>query len=505
MMTIELLTLKEYADAVKSAGKPYMAKVGDKEYEIKLTAVDGVRHFIEKIKNDKHNAVIEVFADAIDHAKEIDAKIARGEKVGRLAGVPIIIKDNILFKGHKATAASKMLENFVAPYTATIVERMLAEGAVILGRANMDEFAMGTTGETSVYGAALNGFCNHNVKLNEKSNATHHVAGGSSSGSAAAVAASLCAAAIGTDTGGSIRCPAAWNGLYSLKPTYGTVSRYGIIAFASSLDQAGPICKTAADTALLLDVIRCKDELHDATSVAFTPAKTPTPKKLRIGYVNEVWKHDKTIKDFKKYQDMFNDLKSAGHEIVPISIENIDLALATYYIIAPAEAASNLARFDGVRYTNAPANVGNLDALYKETRTKFFGDEVRRRINLGNYVLSSGYFDAFYGKAKSVQAALRAEMNAAFEKCDVIIIPTTPAEAPKLNDPTLDKVSMYLIDLFTVVANICGTPALCVPFGLGSEYGLPIGFQIMGREHSENLLFDAEKIIAGVINAKYYW
>jgi aspartyl-tRNA(Asn)/glutamyl-tRNA(Gln) amidotransferase subunit A len=446
----------------------------------KFTATDGVNYFLNKIKNDKHNAVLETFTtSALDAAKIIDKKIANGHHVGRLCGAPIIIKDNILYSGHIASAGSKMLEKFVAPYTATIVEKMLAEDAIILGRANMDEFAMGTTGETSTYGAAIN----------SKSN--KHVAGGSSSGSASAVGLGLCAAAIGTDTGGSIRCPAAWNGLYALKPTYGTVSRYGIVAFASSLDQAGPICKSTADTALLLDVIRGKD-IHDATSLAFKKPTKAMPKKLKIGYVKEVWKHADTIQDFKNYEKLFEKLKDAGHQIVPISIANIDLALATYYIIAPAEAASNLARFDGVRYTSAPAHPKNLDELYKKTRTDYFGDEVKRRINLGNYVLSSGYFDAFYGKAKCVQADLKNDFARAFEKCDVMIIPTTPGDAPPIGYKFENRVEMYLIDLFTVTANITGMPALTAPFGTGKQ-GLPMGMQILGNHFDDDLLIDVYK------------
>jgi len=249
-----------------------------------------------------------------------------------------------------------------------------------------------------------------------------------------------------------------------------------------------------------LDVIHGRDPLHDATSIASTPITYPktTTKQLKIGYIEQIWKHADTIQGFDRYKKLFDDLKQKGHKIVPLSIENIDLALATYYIIAPAECASNLARFDGVRYTSAPENPKNLETLYKKTRTDYFGDEVKRRINLGNYVLSSGYFDAFYGKAKSVQSALRAEFAEAFKKCDVVIVPTTPGEAPLIKDKSLDKVSMYLIDLFTIVANIVGIPAMAVPFGTGKT-GLPIGMQIMGAPHAENLLFETEKIIAEVL------
>jgi aspartyl-tRNA(Asn)/glutamyl-tRNA(Gln) amidotransferase subunit A len=475
-MEIDKLTLTEYVAAVK---------------EKRFSALHGIEFFFGKIKHDNHNAVIEVFPSALDRAKEIDAKIASGKPLGRLAGAPIIIKDNILYRGHKATAASKMLENFTAPYTATIVEKMLAEDAVLIGRANCDEYAMGTTGETSVYGPALNA---HSLK---------HVAGGSSSGSAAAVGANLCAAAVGTDTGGSVRCPAAWNGLYAIKPTYGTVSRYGIIAFASSFDQAGPICKTAEDTELLLSVMQGKDKL-DGTTFASAPLCMPEVKlngkefdikDLRIGFVKEVWQHRDTIEDFEKYQKIFDDFRQKGANVIPVSIKNSDLALPAYYIIAPAEAASNLARFDGVKYTSAPDSAENIDRLYKKSRTENFGTEVKRRIMLGNYVLSSGYFDAYYGKAKKIQSALKNEFAEVFRKCDCIIMPVTPCDAPKIGALT-DPVSLYLIDFFSVVANVTGLPSLCVPFETGKQ-GLPIGFQILGRHFDEPLLFKIAEVCNG--------
>jgi aspartyl-tRNA(Asn)/glutamyl-tRNA(Gln) amidotransferase subunit A len=461
----------------------YVAAIKKKEF----SAADGVKFFTAKIKKDHRNAVLEVFKSAAEQSKIIDEKIAAGKKVGRLCGAPIIIKDNILYRGHGAGAASKMLNDFVSPYTSTIVQKMLDEDAIILGRANMDEFAMGTTGETSFRGATLNA-------LDDK-----FVAGGSSSGSAVAVAAGLCLGAIGTDTGGSIRCPAAWNGLYSLKPTYGTVSRFGIIAFASSLDQAGPICKTVDDTALLLDVIRGRDPLHDATSIEFTPTKDK--KVTRVGYVKQVWEHGKTIKNFDEYEALFAKLKARGIEIVPVSIDNIDIALATYYIIAPAEAASNLARFDGVRYTFAPKEPKDLSDLYKTTRTEGFGSEVKRRINLGNYVLSSGYFDAFYNKARRVQTELKKQFDDVFKKCDLIIIPTTTDDAPRVGEKFDDPVANYLIDLFTVVANIVGTPALACPFSKGSN-GLPTGLQIMGNRMDENAMVDFAKFLNEVRNGK---
>jgi len=472
MTEIHNLSINEYIKALK-----------DK----KFSAVDGVKYFSDRIKKDHRNAVIEVFQSATDAAKKIDEKIKKGEKLGKLGGVPILIKDNILYKGHKASAASKMLGDFVSPYSATIVEKMLAEDAIILGRTNMDEFAMGATGETSSLG----------VTLNSKSD--KHVAGGSSSGAASAMAANLCIACIGTDTGGSIRCPAAWNEIYSIKPTYGSISRYGIIAYASGLDQAGPVTKNANDAKIMLDVLRGKDP-HDMTSIEAKNTKTAPTKKagIKIGFIKDVWKHKDTIQGFDRFQKLFDDLKKHGVEIVPLTIKNIDLALAAYYIIAPAEASSNLARFDGVRYTSAPKQPKNLGDLYISTRTENFGDEVKHRINLGNYVLSSGYFDAYYGKAKQVQAALKNEMAAAFEKCDAVILPVTPGDAPKIGEKTTDKIAMYLIDLFTIVANVVGVPSLCRPFGMGDQ-GLPIGLQIMGAHGHDDNLFEIEKLISEVL------
>jgi len=477
---MENLTLIEYVAAIKAK---------------KFTCTDGVKHFTAKIKADKHNAILEVFPSALDHAKKLDEKIAKGEKLGLLAGAPIIIKDNMLYKGHIASCASKILQNFVAPYTATVVQKLIDQDAIILGRSNMDEFSMGTTGENSAFGAT------HNALR------VGHVAGGTSSGSATAVAAGLCVASLGTDTGGSTRVPAAWSGLYGIKPTFGKVSRYGIMSYASSFDQAGPMCKTAADTKLLLEVISGKDPF-DATSIAptdtsilqkkyakpFLAQNASSGAGIKVGYVKEVWEHKDKMQDFDKYQKIFETLKSKGAEIVPVSIKNIDLALPTYYIIAPAEASSNLARLDGVKYGAVCKDAKNIDELYKRTRTDFLGTEVKRRIALGNYVLSSGYLsnDTYYGKAKRIQAALKTEFLSAFEQCDVIILPITPTDAPKMN-AIKDPISMYMMDLFSITANVTGVPSLAVPFDVGGQ-GLPIGFQIMGKHFNEDLLFHVAEV-----------
>jgi aspartyl-tRNA(Asn)/glutamyl-tRNA(Gln) amidotransferase subunit A len=397
-----------------------------------------------------------------------------------LAGAPIIIKDNILYEGHRASAGSKMLENFVAPYSATIVEKMISEDAVILGRANMDEFAMGTTGENSAFGATLNA-------LDDTC-----VAGGSSSGSAVAVAAGLCLGAIGTDTGGSVRVPAVNNGVAGIKPTYGTVSRYGIVAYASGLEQAGAICKTAADVELLQNAISGQDG-QDATllpEVAFD-AKFDISK-LKVGFIGEVRKYKDKIQGFEKYEALLEWYRASGATVKDVSMPLLDLCLPVYYIIAAAEMTSNLARFDGVKYTTAAKDAETIGDLYVKTRTRYFGKEVKRRIMLGNFVLSSGYFDAYYGKAKKVQNAVRESFKKAFEGVDCIIMPVSNSDAVKLGEKINDPVEMYLIDIFTVTANVAGVPSLALPFDTGKK-GLPIGYQLIGPHHSEPFLYSVAK------------
>ena len=464
-MEFDKLTIKEYANKIKN-----------KEF----SAEEGVKFFVQRIKEDKHNAVLEVFKDAIDQAKAVDKKVLKGEKLGRLAGVPIIIKDNILFYGHIASAGSKMLEKFNAPYSSTIVNKMLAEDAIIIGRANMDEFGMGSTGENSEYGATHNAY-----KMG-------CVAGGSSSGSAVAVAAGLCVAAIGTDTGASVRAPASYNGLFAIKPTYGSTSRYGIVAYASGLEQAGAVCKTAEDTELLQSIISGEDEFDGTLKCCEVIKKQFDIKKLKIGYVKEIWKNKEVIQDFDKFQKLFDWFKSQGAEIKEISIPHLDLCLPAYYIIAMAEATSNLSRYDGVKYTSAVEGSKNLDELYKKTRSKFFGEEVRRRITLGNFVLSSGYFDQYYGKAKKIQSALKQEFIDSLTEVDCLLLPITLSDALNIGEKTTDPLEMYMEDLFTVPANVTGVPALAIPFEKGRK-GLPIGFQMLGAHFNDSLLFEVAK------------
>lgn len=442
-----------------------------------------VKFFIDKIeKNQEYNAVIEVFSDAIDKAKEVDSKILNGEKLGLLAGVPVIIKDNILAKGKNASCASAFLKDFVSPYSATIVKKLEKEGAIIIARANMDEFAMGGSCEKSVYGATLN------------SKDKTRVAGGSSGGSAVSVGLGLCPIAIGTDTGGSIRQPSSFNGVVGIKPTYGTVSRYGIVAFASSTDQAGPITRTIEDNEYVLKILAGKDE-NDQTSIENDLGEKLIKEKYTIGICKELMDKIKQLPQYACFNKTIESLKQNGFDVKEVSVPHIANSLACYYILSPAEATSNLARFDGVKYTTRSKEATTLEEIYVKSRSEGFGDEVKRRIMLGNFVLSSGYFDAYYKKAKKLQVLLKKEFENAFSNCDVIITPTTPGEAFKLGEKSLDPVSMYLEDLFTVPASIAGIPALSVPYGKDEVSNMPLGLQLMGKNNSEKVLYDVAKYV----------
>ena len=395
-----------------------------------------------------------------------------------MAGVPIAIKDNILYKGKKMGCASKFLQDFVAPYSATIVKKLLAEDAVIFGRTNMDEFAMGGSCENTCYGA-----CHNAVDFD-------YVAGGSSGGSAVAVAAGLVPCAIGTDTGGSIRQPSSYNGTVGIKPTYGTVSRFGIVAFASSLDQASPIAKTIEDCELVFKVIAGKDA-NDSTTIEnnFDFLKK---EKYTLGLCKEVMEKYKSMAGYAKFAEALEKIKTK-FDIVEVSVPHITNALACYYILSPAEATSNLARFDGVKYTSRFGSAQDLESVYVESRSAGFGNEVKRRIMLGNFVLSSGYFDAYYNKAKKLQRLIKKEFKVAFEKCDAIILPTTTGPAFKIGEKVGDPISMYMEDLFTVPANIAGIPAISVPFAK-AENGLPLGMQFMANDKNEAAMFEIAKI-----------
>ncbi len=427
-------------------------------------------------------AFLSVNGDAIRaRAREIDERRVRGEALGRLAGIPVAVKDNICTKGIATTCASKMLENFVPPYNATVVDKLNAADALIAGKVNMDEFAMGGSCENSAFKATKNPWD------------LTRVPGGSSGGSAAAVAACEVPLSLGSDTGGSIRCPAGLCGIVGLKPTYGAVSRFGLVAFASSLDQIGPFARTVDDAALLFDVIRGRDAAHDATSkeCPFTMPGAEV-KGLRIGVPKEYFGEGVTEEVRAAVLRAVDELKALGAEIVEISLPSTGYALSAYYIISSAEASSNLARYDGVKYGYSGRRDGTLSDLYLTTRSEGFGREVKRRIMLGTYVLSSGYYDAYYKRAKMLQKRISAEFAAAFEQCDVIATPTTPSTAFRLGEKLSDPLAMYASDICTVTANIAGLPGVSVPCGFGAD-GLPIGMQLLGPHFSESRLLTVAK------------
>ena len=456
----------------------------------KLSSEELVKYYFAQMDKYSHKmAVLEKFEDALDKAREIDEKIKKGEKLGVLAGVPILIKDNIMYEGKIASCASKFLESHKAQYTATAVKRLIDAGAVIIGRANMDEFAMGSSCENSAYGAGLNAFDDNKV------------AGGSSGGSAAAVALDMCAAALGSDTGGSIRQPASLNGVVGIKGSYGRVSRYGLIAFASSLDQIGPITRTTEDAALLMQVMAGED-INDTTSARekvepYYENLKPSLKGKKIGVVAEVDKLLEKCEYKQNFDSLISWIKSQGAEVSVVDIKNYELSLPIYYIIAPAEATSNLGRFDGVKYTRRSPAAANIGEVYELSRTEGFGKEVKRRIMLGNFVLSSGFYDAYYVKAKKIQQALTKEFGKAFDKVDAIIMPTTFGEAFEVNSKK-DPTAMYAEDMFTIISNLVGVPAINVPYSTGKS-GLPLGVQIIGKKFDEQQVFD----IASYIEKNY--
>jgi aspartyl-tRNA(Asn)/glutamyl-tRNA(Gln) amidotransferase subunit A len=435
---------------------------------------------IEK-RNPSLNAYLEVFADAREQAKKADERRAAGES-HPLLGIPLAIKDNILIVGRTASAASKMLEHYVATYDATVIQKLRAAGAVFVGRTNMDEFAHGSSTENSAFGPTKN--------PHDES----RVPGGSSGGSAAAVAAGMALGALGTDTGGSIREPASFCGLVGLKPTYGAVSRSGLIAMGSSLDQAGPLTRTVEDAQLLFDAIRGKDPL-DSTTIDESLYSARSEKK-KIGVPRHLLAQglDKDI--LERFEASLAQLKTQGYEVVDIELPLAGLALAVYYIIMPAEVSTNLARFDGVRYGLSQKGASLIED-YSLTRGVGFGPEARRRIMLGTYVLSSGYYDAYFGKATAVRATLRAEVERVLEDVDCIATPTTTGPATKLGEHAHDPLAMYLLDIFTVTANLTGNPALSVPMGTVTRDGieLPVGFQLTAAHGDEAALFRLGKLL----------
>ncbi|MBW2243967.1 MAG: Asp-tRNA(Asn)/Glu-tRNA(Gln) amidotransferase subunit GatA [Deltaproteobacteria bacterium] len=420
---------------------------------------------------------LSVFVDlqndqALAAADAADARRAAGETHSPLDGIPLVIKDNIVQQGERASCASRILEGYVSPFDSTVVAKLRAAGAVVIGRANMDEFAMGSSTENSAYGPTLNPWD------------LERSPGGSSGGSAAAVAADIVPLALGSDTGGSIRQPAAFCGVVGMKPTYGRVSRYGLVAFASSLDQIGPIGRSAADCAVLLDAISGHDP-QDSTSLpepALTTASTLTGdiSGLTIGLPREYFEAegaDPAV--LETVRTAASALEAGGAKLVEVDLPHARYAVAAYYLIATAEASSNLARFDGVRYGRRAEGVANLKELYERTRSEGFGDEVKRRILLGTYVLSAGYYEAYYRKAQKIRTLLRRDFDAAFAGCDVLLTPTTPETAFRLGEKTEDPLTMYLSDIYTVSANLAGLPGVSLPCGLAE--GLPVGLQVLGR------------------------
>ena len=455
----------------------------------KRTAESVVRESLDAIEsgNGKLNALLGVFSSAIEDAREIDRRIAAGEDVGVLAGVPIVMKDNMLVRGERCSAGSRILENYDAPYDSTVTTRLRAAGAVLIGRANMDEFAMGSSTENSHYGPSRNPWD------------VSRVPGGSSGGSAVAVAAGFAPIALGSDTGGSIRQPAALCGIVGLKPTFGRVSRHGLMALSSSLDQIGPFARTVEDAELVMGVMQGKDEM-DATS-SYAPAGASEDKSanevkgLRVGVPKEYFVEgmDENIK--KSVLDAVAEFERAGAEIVPISLPTAEYALAAYYVIQPCEAASNLGRFDGIRFGYSSEGQTLLET-YERSRGEGFGAETQRRIILGTFVSSAGYSDAFYKKASKVRTLIKRDFDEAFKRCDVIAAPTSPSLAWPIGEKFADPLSMYLSDIYTVSANLATIPAMSVPCGFVD--GLPVGLQLMARPFDEQSLYRAGKFYQSV-------
>lgn len=447
-----------------------------------ISSVELTKQFIahrDKVEADVHAFLSTTDEEALKQAAAVDAKIAAGEEISMLAGIPGAIKDNICVKGQKCTAASKMLEDWVSPYNATVIERLMAEDYVSIGKTNMDEFAMGSSTENSFFGPSKNPW---NVD---------YVPGGSSGGSAAAVAAGETVWTLGSDTGGSIRQPASFCGLVGLKPTYGLVSRYGLIAFASSLDQIGPITKDVTDAAIVLNSIAGHDE-RDSTSIPqekvdYCDALVDDVKGMKIGIPKEFFGEGIKAETRSAIDKAIEFYKKAGAEIIPVSIPHVKSGVSIYYIIAPAEASSNLARYDGVSY-GFRADGDNIVDMYINTRNQGFGMEVKRRIMLGNYVLSAGYYDAYYKKALKVRRLLKEAFDKAYEQCDVLLAPSASGTAFKFGAFT-DPLALYMEDICTVPVNLAGLPSISIPVGFHD--GLPLGMQIIGPTLGEKKILRA--------------
>jgi aspartyl-tRNA(Asn)/glutamyl-tRNA(Gln) amidotransferase subunit A len=468
-VNINLLTVASTRTAIEE--RQFTAATLVNEFYKKIAAEDGEVHGYLTLAKER----------ALAQAQRIDTLADKGDPLPPLAGVPMAIKDVMVTKGIRSTAGSKILENYIPPYDCTAVARLEAAGAIVLGKTNCDEFAMGSSNENSAYGSVRN--------PRDQS----RVPGGSSGGSAAVVAAGTAVASLGSDTGGSIRQPAAFCGVVGMMPTYGRVSRYGLIAFASSLDHIGPLTKTVKDAAIVLNQIAGRDPM-DSTS-----AEVPVPDYakaigqpvagLRLGVPKEYFGEGLDPEIREAVESAISKLKAAGCEIVPISMPHTKYAIPTYYIVATAEASSNLARFDGVRYGyRARDGVKNLSTMYRRTRDEGFGPEAKRRIMLGTYALSAGYYDAYYLKAQRVRTLLTRDFEEAFTKVDAIVTPTTPTPAFKLGEKSDDPLAMYLNDIYTVTADLVGVPGISVPCGY-TKAKLPIGFQVLGKHFDESTVF----------------
>jgi aspartyl-tRNA(Asn)/glutamyl-tRNA(Gln) amidotransferase subunit A len=469
------------ADLHRQTAGQVLARIRSRE----ISAAEAVSASLERIE--RHDASLGAFRcvlkdDALARARAVDACFARGEDPGPLAGLPVAVKDVLTLRDHPTTCGSRILEDFVAPYDATVIERLHRSGAVIVGKTNMDEFAMGSSTENSAYEKTRNPWD------------PARVPGGSSGGSAAAVAAEMVPVSLGTDTGGSIRQPAAFCGVAGLKTTYGRVSRFGLVAFASSLDQIGPFARSVADLGLTLRIIAGHDP-RDSTSAAvevpdFAAASGGDLKGLRLGIPKEYFPPGLDPEIAGALKSALQKAEALGARVEEVSLPHTDYAIPTYYIIATAEASSNLARYDGARYGFRSPEADDLASMYRLSRSAGFGKEVKRRIMLGTYVLSSGYYDAYYLKAQKVRTLLRRDFEKAFEKVDLIATPTTPSTAFRFGDKTDDPLQMYLSDIFTATINLAGLPALSLPCGL-SRQGLPIGLQLIGPAFGEERLLRA--------------
>ena len=448
-----------------------------------FSTIELCQTYLEKIEKEdkKINAFLTITKDlALSQAKRIDEMLQINREIPLLAGIPMAVKDIILVAEVKCTAGSKILENYIAPYDARVIKKLKGQGVVILGKTNLDEFAMGSSTENSAFFPTKNP---HDL---------NRVPGGSSGGSAAAVAANLCAFALGSDTGSSIRQPASFCGIVGLKPTYGAVSRYGLIAFASSLDQIGPMTKTVEDCQIVFDIIKGKDELDSTSVESNLKSEILNLKSLKIGIPKEYFVKgidpgvEKVIKEaIKKYEEI-------GAKIEEISLPHTEYALPCYYIIAPSEASANLARYDGIKYGYSTKKAKDLMEVYLKSKEEGFGAEVRRRVMLGSYVLSAGYYEAYYLRAQKVRTLIRDDFNKAFQKVDVIFTPVSPTPAFKFGEKIDDPLKMYLSDIFTAPINLAGLPAISIPGGRVGN--LPIGFQIIGKPFEEEKIFEVAKI-----------